>query len=245
MRTRGGHASEIDLDAPGDWQLVTAGGRVEVVHVAAPGFTPASPGDVWDYCTTQPGQPPLHSRDRVLAARQQGDLWIARMGCEIAEVPAARCERDLVIAADGLSPDIGTMTSAAGPVRTTSTRGLYLPRALPVGLRWRWAQQLEMPLATMEVTGTGEVVSVEQVTVPAGSFEAVRVHGEVVSRVVLRSPAGSPPIESVQRDTSYWVRGLGLVRSVSVGPPEQQRDKVLVAYEVRGASARQARGRAV
>ena len=233
---RGRYASEVDLDAPGDWQLVTEGGRVEVVHVAIQaGFMPATPGDVWDYCTTQPGQPPLHSRDRVLAARQQGDRWIARMCGEVPEYPAALSERDLVLTAAGVSPDIGTMTSAAGPVHTISTRGLYLPRTLPVGLRWAWSQQLEMSLATMEVTGTGEVVAIEQVTVPAGSFEAVLVYGEILSHVLLRSPAGSPPIESVQRDVSYWVRGLGLVRSVSVGPPEQ-REKMLVGYDVRGAS---------
>jgi len=93
-------------------------------------------------------------------------------------------------------------------------------------------------MATLEVTGSAEVVAVERVTVPAGSFAAMRVHGEVFSRMHLRTPAGSPPLESVQHDASHWVRGLGLVQSISLGPPEQQRTKSLVVYKVRGAPRR-------
>ena len=154
---------------------------------------------------------------------------------EIDELAAALSERDLVIAAAGVLPDIGTMTSGSGPVYTRETHGLYLPHALPVGLRWTWGQQLEMPGATLEVTGTAEVMAIERVTVPAGSFEAVRVHGEIFSRVQL---AGSPVLESVQRDASHWVRGVGLVQSIGLGPPDPQRAKVLVAYDVRGAPPR-------
>jgi len=237
---RTGVASEVDLDLQSDWQLVTDGARIEVVQASAPaGFMPATPGDVWEYRSTQPDSPPLHSRERVLAGPQRGDLWIARVCSEIDEYAAALSERDLVISAAGVLPDIGVMTSAAGPVHTRATSGLYLPRALPVGLRWTWGQQLEMPTATLEVTGSAEVVAVERVTVPAGSFAAMRVHGEVFSRMHLRTPAGSPPLESVQRDASHWVRGLGLVQSSSLGPPEQQRTKSLVAYAVRGAPPRQ------
>ena len=236
MATRTGYASEVDLDVQGDWQLVTDGARVEVVQAPVlAGFMPATPGDVWEYRSTQQGTPPLYSRERIVSASQRGGLWVARMCSEVDELAAALSERDLVIAAAGVLPDIGTMTSGSGPVYTRETRGLYLPHALPVGLRWTWAQQLEMPGATLEVTGAAEVVAIERVTVPAGSFEAVCVRGEIFSRVHLSSPAGSPPIESVQRDSSHWVRGLGLVRSISLGPPDQQRVKLLVAYDVRGA----------
>jgi len=239
VATRTGYASEVDLDTQGDWQLVTDGTRIEVVQaLALAGFMPATPGDVWEYRSTQEGAPPLHSRERVLSASQRGGLWIARVRSEIDELAAALSERDLVICAAGVLPEIGTMTSAAGPVHTRETHGLYLPHALPVGLRWTWAQQLEMPGATLEVTGAAEVMAVERVTVPAGSFEAVRVHGEIFSRMHLRSPARSPPLESVQRDSSHWVRGLGLVRTISLGPPDQRRAKLLVAYDVRGAPPR-------
>ena len=234
--TRQGRASEVDLDPQGDWQLVTDGAQIEVVHTRAlPGFMPATPGDVWEYCSTQPGTPAMHSCDRVLAARREDGLWIARLRSEIREHPAALCERDLVLAPAGVLPDIGTMTSGSGPVHTLTTSGLYLPSVLPIGLRWRWTQQLEMTMATMEVMGTAEVMAIERVTVPAGSFEAVRVHAEVVTHMDLRAPAGAGPIESVQLDISHWVRGLGLVRSSGLGPPDQRRDKMLVAYNVRGA----------
>lgn len=239
MARRTGYASEVDLDAQGDWQLVTDGAHVEVVQAPAlAGFMPATPGDVWEYRSTQEGAPPLHSRERIVSASQRGGLWVARMCSEVDELAAALSERDLVIAAAGVLPDIGTMTSGSGPVYTRETRGLYLPHALPVGLRWTWAQQLEMPGATLEVTGNAEVVAIERVTVPAGSFEAVRVHGEIFSRVQLHAPAGSPPLESVQRDASHWVRGLGLVQNIGLGPPDPQRAKVLVAYDVRGAPPR-------
>ena len=91
---------------------------------------------------------------------------------------------------------------------------------------YRSTQQGTPPMATLEVTCSAEVVAVERVTVPAGSFAAMRVHGEVFSRMHLRTPAGSPPLESVQRDASHWVRGLGLVQSISPRPAGAAADQV-------------------
>ncbi len=235
-----GRASEVDLDVQGGWQLVVDGGRIEVVHaVAGPGYMPASPGDRWQYATTQAGCEVLVSHDVVVRGAWLGDVWVARVRSEVVGVPGASSERDLTITPAGVSPAIGTMISGTGPVHTRASHGLFLPAVLTVGMRWDWGQELEaatMGITAMTVTGSAEVVAIERVTVPAGTFMAVRVHGQSVSRVHLREPVGAAPLESRQEDVGHWVRGLGLVRHESLGAPESRRVKQLVAHDVRGAS---------
>jgi hypothetical protein len=164
-----------------------------------------------------------------------GEAWVARVRSEHAGNPAADSERSLIVTADGVSPDIGEMSTAIGPVRVLATHGVFLPRWLPAGRTWRWGQQLCTPLATMVVEGTAEAVGEQEVSVPAGRFRAMLVRGEIYSRVTMHEPKGAAVIEHRQRDEGLHVRGLGLVRHRTVGAQAQDLGKELVKFSVRGA----------
>jgi hypothetical protein len=243
-------ASEVEVVEHSPWRLVIVGALVlvccdpatrpaAVVEAPAedPGFAPASVGDAWTYRTgqTSPGlvMPGATTTDRIVAGAREGGRFVGRVVSEDAGNPAANSERGLIVTPAGVSPDIGTMTTAIGPVTTLRSSGVFLPAQLPAGLRWTWTQTLESPISTMEVRGSAEVIGPEQVTVPAGSFAAVRVRSEVRNHVVTRGGT-VPPIEHVQRDDSWYVRGLGLVKAVTT-TTGYSAEKVLVAYQVQGA----------
>ncbi len=221
-----------------------AGKQGDAVAAAAlPGFAPTTIGDTWTYQTgqTSPGvaMPGATSTDRIASGAQEGTRWVGRLVTEDAGNKAANSERSLIVTAAGVSPDIGTMTTSIGPVTTRTTSGVYLPTELTPGLRWSWTQALESPISTMEVAGSAEVIGTQRVTVPAGTFEAVVVRSEVKNHVV--SKGGTiPPIDHVQRDESWYVRGLGLVKNVTQAGAGYRADKVLVRYSVHGAPSGQA-----
>ena len=254
------HASEVEVDASSPWRLVIVGALVfvacdppaptearqagqaqrsdAVAAAALPGFAPNTIGDTWTYQTSQtsPGvaMPGATSTDRIVSGAQEGTRWVGRLITEDAGNKAANSERSLILTAAGVSPDIGTMTTSIGPVTTSKSSGVYLPTELTPGLRWAWTQALESPISTMEVAGSAEVIGTQRVTVPAGTFEAVVVRSEVKNHVV--SKGGTiPPIDHVQRDESWYVRGLGLVKNVTQTDAGYRADKLLVRYSVHGA----------
>ena len=225
-------ASEVEVGESG-WRL-DAKGELRWADWFVGGYSPVSLGDVWVYSTRQGEGAALETCERVLAAGWVGEAWVARVRSECVGHPGADSERSVIVTAEGLSPDIGEMTTGIGPVRVLATHGVYLPRALRAGLRWAWGQRLITPLAEMAVEGTAEVVGEVAVTVPAGSFVAMLVRGEICSRVVMHA-ATVPAIEHRQLDDAWVVRGLGLVRHCSVGAAGQDCVKELCKYRVRGA----------
>lgn len=229
-------ASEVDVAEVG-WRLDASGELrwEEGDDGAAGGYSPASAGDFWMYSTRQGEGAAIETCERVVSAAWVGDAWVARLRSEHVGNPAADSERSLIVTVEGVSPDIGEMTTGIGPVRVLSTHGVFLPRAPRPGQRWSWGQRLTTPLAEMEVEGTGEAVGEVAVKVPAGRFVAMLVRGESYSRVTMHAPKGAPAIEHRQQDEGWVVRGLGLVRHCSLGATGQGCVKELHRYAVRGA----------
>jgi hypothetical protein len=243
------HPSEVEVEVDSPWRLVMIGALVLVVcdPVAAPapkaevvaagvrpGFAPATVGDSWTYRTTQssPGlaMPGATSTDTIAS----GDKGVFRLVTTDAGNPGANNERSLIITPAGVSPDIGVMTTSIGPVKTVKTSGVYLPTDLTPGLRWSWTQAIDSPISTMDVAGSAEVVGTQQVTVPAGTFEAVKIRSETKNHVVTKG-GQIPAMDHVQHDESWYVRGLGLVRNVTRTAAGYSADKVLIQYSVQGA----------
>jgi len=250
------HASEVEVDVSSPWRLMIVGALVFVacdppraveakqtaeqeakLTAALPGFAPTTIGDTWTYRTSQasPGlaMPGATSTDRIASGAQDGARWVGRIVSEDAVNKAANSERSLIVTAAGVSPDIGTMTTSIGPVTTSRTSGVYLPTELTPGLRWSWTQALDSPISTMEVVGSAEVIGAQRVTVPAGTFDAVVVRSEVKNHVISKGGA-IPPIDHVQRDESWYVRGLGLVKSVTRAGADYRAEKELIRYSVHG-----------
>jgi hypothetical protein len=243
------HPSEVEVEVGSSWRLVIVGALVLVTcdpgasadaSVQLPGYAPNTVGDTWTYRTSQvaPGlaMPGATSTDRIVSGASAGSRWVGRLSSEDAANPGANSERSLIFEAGAVSPDIGTMTTSIGPVTTSKTGGVYLPAELTAGLRWSWTQTIDSPISTMEVVGSAEVVGATKVTVPAGTFEAVMVRSEVKNHMVSKTGT-TPPIDHVQRDESYYVRGLGLVKNVTRAGAGYSAEKVLVRYSVQGAPA--------
>lgn len=227
MRGRG---DTTELGDAGAWRMELAGALVVVAWVDEGGahpFAPVGVGAAWVYAVSQASGPASEASEEIVAARRDGARTIARVR---GVAGGGVSERDLVIDRSGVRPDIGTMTSVAGPVVTRAAEGVYLPRALAPGRTWRWRQSLEMPSATIDVEGVGEALGEVAVAVPAGSFVAVHVRCAVRSR--MRTPTGE--LEIVQAQDNFHARGVGLVRSVTAVAGGHASEKVLLRWTAGG-----------
>jgi hypothetical protein len=226
--------------APTDTAVAATGTATVAANgtAARQGFAPTTVGDSWSYRTVQqaPGvaMPGANTTERIVSGGPVSGGWAGRIASEDADNKGANSERSLNVTAAGVSPDIGTMTTSIGPVTTVKTSGVFLPADLTPGLRWAWTQTIDSQLSAMEVAGSAAVVGIEKVTVPAGTFEAVRVRGEIKNHVNVKGGAVAP-MDHVQHDESWYVRGLGLVKNVTRLASGYSSEKVLVRYSVAGA----------
>lgn len=219
-----------ELASAGEWEMGLDGGVVVVTRRAYVGphpYAPAGVGDTWVYETSQSSGPACEAIEEIVAARDEGARWIARVRSTTAGVTF---ERDLVIGPEGLSPELGVMIGPSGTVTTRASAGVYLPRAAPAGHAWSWRQTLEMPVGVVEVESACESCGLVEITVPAGTFVATHVRGVTRSAMTI---AGQP-IAHEQTEDNYFARGVGLVRAVVVTSTGHRTEKSLVRARVGG-----------
>lgn len=232
--------STTEIEANGSWQLHLLGALAVVACDPRPRepsfvhpYAPASVGDEWVYAAGPPGS---ESIERIVSVFHHGQRLVARVRSESPGNPGAGSERDLVIHRLGVSPEIGTMQTAVGPVTTRGAEGVFLPRELTAGMSWNWRQEIATPMSTMRVEASCEVIGPAQVTTPAGRFAAVHVRCVLRNAMTVTATGGAAPAnEHTQTEDNYYVRGIGLVRSATATGHGYRSEKVLVRYRVAGA----------
>ncbi|TAK05195.1 hypothetical protein EPO33_04440 [Patescibacteria group bacterium] len=126
--------------------------------------------------------------------------------------------------------DIGSaVTGGRVSARTTRSSGLLMPRDISVGTTWTSSFDIE---ATITLPGTlgsrtvsstinneSRVVGQESVTVPAGTYQAFKVESTLTTQSGPISGIAIPPQTVVS--TSWFVEGLGMVKSVAGGMSTQ------------------------
>ncbi|MEC8422312.1 MAG: putative metal-binding motif-containing protein, partial [Myxococcota bacterium] len=119
-----------------------------------------------------------------------------------------RCATTGEVSMTGYSLSDGGLTSATVTFSSGRTDLLAVADMSP-GTTWRYAYDAEDALfgALWSVSGTFEVVGSESVTVPAGTFDALKLQNSY--SLVDESGSGYSRNSTA---TSWWVRGLGVVK---------------------------------
>ena len=121
------------------------------------------------------------------------------------------------------------MSSAFGDVRvsmeTDNVEGVLLPQALPVGATWDTSYDLTVtpeegsfPMAgfgsmTSSLSITNSVLTEESVTVPAGTYDTLKVESVTTTVTEIPGlPSSVPPTETTVTNYQWWAEGVGLVK---------------------------------
>ncbi len=138
------------------------------------------------------------------------------------------CENGNLIALDppgGASANVSTENNVTAGFQTTNSSGVTLPATINTGDTWSQSLTLE---GTQTINGTAypasnqltsdcKAISLESVTVEAGTFDALRV--ECQTAVKLSVKTGDTALENTLNltGTNWYVRGVGLVKTLTVG----------------------------
>jgi len=95
------------------------------------------------------------------------------------------------------------------PEMTITTAGVSVPAGMDVGAEWTQTFDMDGPGIATRIATVNRVTAREEITVPAGTFEAFRVDYEARTTAPEESP-------SVTRGTQWFAVGTGIVRSTSV-----------------------------
>ncbi len=183
-------------------------------------FFPLRSGSSWSYSTTEGT-----STWSVGSASGTADSAQATMAISIPEVAMTThwdCTSEGII-----SYDFGNITVAEmGQIATmdvTESSGVFLPAAslLAPGYSWSDNYSLVMQITaegvsvdmTMTAAETWTAAGMETVSVPAGTFEALRVDG--TENITMSGFMGMEGVDTVVDATFWFAEGVGIVRYTS------------------------------
>jgi hypothetical protein len=155
-----------------------------------PGYYPLKTGNKWLYKETAPDGTVIRHLEEVLDGGQDA----VRVGMSLNENPFAEIHYRLTD--DGIFKI--KMISAYG-VDEAKPYQKVLPATIKTGYAWNWKSE------SKKAKETAKIVGFEKVTVPAGTFDAVLVRYE-----------GNAEDETVYTEKTWFVAGIGYVKSVSV-----------------------------
>ncbi len=142
---------------------------------------------------------------------------------QIEDLDGVTIQVQMNCAADGMlsvAPAGMTFDGEAIPMMS----GALLELSLPPEAEWQpgktWTYQIErgagLPIGLGTATLSNEIIGPETVTVPAGTFNTVRVETLVDQQMTLDLPGvGRQVIDLSHRATSWYAKGIGMVRSVT------------------------------
>ncbi|MBP9869352.1 hypothetical protein KBC59_02240 [Patescibacteria group bacterium] len=114
---------------------------------------------------------------------------------------------------------------ASATSKTKSASGELVPKDFHVGSAWSQTFESEAEIENEAMKNMGmskfttimkmdhKAVGEESVTVPAGTYTAIKVETDMT--ITTKFSPTAAPTESKMKTTAYWVKGIGMVKSVS------------------------------
>ena len=181
-------------------------------------YFPLRLGDAWDYSD---------GAEHVVSIGLRDGRTTARLAT--ADAALGTGEKTIVVTHEGVLPEFEIILPS-GTSRTTGATGMYLPARLVPGVSWTYTQEWDLPLSKMTIKVEARAAERERVTVPAGSFDAIRVEADVESHTVAKA-GDAPAFDHRQRDSLWFAEGVGLVRRVGVGETGHRTERVLTRFQ--------------
>jgi hypothetical protein len=153
----------------------------------------------------------------------------AKLRVETAGGGTADMEADCANGSVALNGSSGLGAAAQGmKFKTTvlSSSGTYMPADVSAGSVWNNSETIRMDVTggsagmgpiTMTTKEQSKAIGEESVTVPAGTYQAIKVEVTRTTTSTAQIAGGKsmaiPP--STSKSTDWWVKGIGMVKSVT------------------------------
>ncbi len=196
--------------------------------LCANALVPVKQGATWTYTDTGAAGGPSDFTATITEVRADGFTVSTRFDDNTAADQQWACNADGLqaqsLGAGQAALDL-SLASVQAKLATSNATGVTLPPNVQPGMKWPYSIGLSGTLAqgslSADVTGDisteFEAVGTESVTVPAGTFDAMKVQGTSTINVSASYHGLSLPITSVVRTTFWFAPGVGWVKSSQSG----------------------------
>ncbi|HEY5729600.1 MAG TPA: hypothetical protein VIS72_06080 [Anaerolineales bacterium] len=185
-------------------------------------YYPVREGATWTYLDTSSLAEAVTFTDVISAVSEDGYTLTSQFD-SLTRTQEWACTPEGLVALQ-----LGGGLSTAGSnliVETQSASGVTYPAEINAGDTWQYALDFT---GTMVMAGeTGEAVGstqsnftaigVESVTIPAGTFDAMKVQVETTLDFIVTFQGSTVPINLTSSTTSWFVQNVGWVKSDSAG----------------------------
>ncbi|HBD04923.1 TPA: hypothetical protein DCZ32_00505 [Candidatus Uhrbacteria bacterium] len=153
----------------------------------------------------------------------------AKVSVELAGGLTADMEADCASGSVALNGSSGLDSAMEGvKFKTTviSSSGTFMPANVKTGSTWSNSETIKMEITegptanfgpiTITTTENSKAVSEESVTVPAGTYKAVKVELTRTSKSEFSGAYAINMPETTSTSTEWWVKGIGMVKTITV-----------------------------
>ena len=205
--------------------------ETELPPTEAPGLCshplyPAETGATWTYQSTGGLSGNFSFTDRIAEVREDGFTVESQFN-------GAPVTQEWTCTPDGLA-SVSFGSGVAGGISTSGVRmdlttsnvqGLILPSTINAGDEWPYSLDLEGEVeysgTTAQAQGTASfafsAVGEESVTVPAGTFDAMKIHAEMTLEMDVTYSGFNVPLVFIIPSDIWYVQDIGWVKATSSG----------------------------
>lgn len=192
-------------------------------------LAPVKPGATWSYVNSAAGTNPSTFTTTITDVRSDGFTVTTKFDDNTMVSQDWLCKPDGLLAltmGTGQTPfGLSLPAGVEAQLTTANATGLTLPADVQAGMKWPYSIDLAGTLSQGSlsaqlagaITTEFQALGREQVTVPAGTFDAMKVQGISTVKVSADYHGLSVPITSVVNTTFWFAPGVGLVKSAESG----------------------------
>lgn len=187
---------------------------------------PVKPGATWTYKSSGSFSGDYSFTDTITAVREDGFTLTSQFD-DLTRTQEWACKPEgLASLTFGSGAAAGISTSGAQmDLITSNIQGVNLPGTVAAGDQWPYSLDFE---GTMEITGMSadvqgtatyifNAVGEEGVTVPAGTFTAMKIHVDLTLEMQIAFSGIDTPAEFTSSSDAWFAPGVGWVKSISSG----------------------------
>lgn len=190
-------------------------------------FSPVKVGATWSYTNTVDSSPSGFSTT-ITSVRPDGFTVTTRFDANTTADQRWACKAEGLIAQSLGAGQAALSLSIEGikaNLTTSNARGVTLPASVQPGMKWPYGLDIAGTLTqgslSANIKGTldtsMEAIGMESVTVPAGTFNAMKVQSTSTFKVSADYFGFSVPLTSGVNATFWFAPGVGWVKSTETG----------------------------
>ncbi len=188
---------------------------------------PTNQGATWTYISTGGPGGTFTYTDTVTAERADG-FTITSQFSDLVRTQEWSCQNDGLKALQlggGTAAGISTL-GMTGAFTSAEITGVSLPKEVTSGMTWNYSLKMQGTMAMpgdqqAQSSGVYSVTMMElgreTITVPAGTFEAVKIQSNAIIDILTNFSGIEVPIKFNGTTISWYVPGVGFVRSIENG----------------------------